>query len=474
MIQNNHDVPALDNNPFAPLAETPDQALGNEINNSNENVNNYIISSRSVCIRSSQQPTTTTANEPIKATFIVDSAAYPHMMNDHDMFTSLLPWQGDIKYVTLADGQARAPIMGVGTISLTIAKHTTTLHDVLYVPSLSDPLFSVQKHVELAGNYVHIENTQTIIAFPTFIATVPIQKEIYLQVCKQTEITTPCAKATTYKQPPPQHIPFVKMNTNAKYPIKSSPNSAGYDLFNTHDVTIAPGERMKISTGIKIQIPTHHYGRIAPSSSLAIQHHNIDVAAGVIDSDYRGEIFPVLINNGSKYITFPKHTKICQLLIVKISNLDLIEVAELNKTIRNEGGFGSTDKMFKTPSAKKTTTKIDDNTTTNPFKWTKINNSPTKVTIQLPWNDHYSKGHIQKCLNGFQFSSIDDPEIQHILPSHHIKSMTQSNKILLGHKHRINESISNTVKTYPIKRTIDTPLSHIPTSATMTIDHNNL
>jgi len=156
------------------------------------------------------------------------------------------------------------------------------------------------------------------------------------------------------------------------------------------------------------------------------------------------------------------------LLIIKISDLDLIEVAELNKTLRNEGGFGSTDNTYKILSAKKT--KIDDTTPTNIFKWTKINNSPTKITIQLPWNDYYSKGHIQKCNNGFQYSSINDPEIQHILPPHHVKSMSQSNKILLGHKHKINESISTSNKTYPIKITIDTPLSHIPTSTTMTID----
>jgi len=343
MIPNDQNIPTLSNNPFAPLAETPNEALGNELdNNNNLNVNNYKISSRSVCICSSQS-NSSQKNDSTTATFIIDSAAYPHMMNNRNMFTNILPWHGDITHVTLADGQAHAPIEGVGTISVTIENHIVTLHDVLYVPSLSDPLFSVQKHVSQPGNYVHIENAKATIAFPTFITTIPINTEIYLQVTKNKFALPPIAKATKCEYQN-NNIPFLKMSTNAKSPIKSTCNSAGYDLFNLHDIVIPPGERAKISTGIKIEIPSQHYGRIAPRSSLALQH-NIDVAAGVIDSDYRGEIFPVLINNGSKPIHFPKHSKICQLLIIKISNLDLVEVAQLNKTIRNEGGFGSTDSI---------------------------------------------------------------------------------------------------------------------------------
>jgi len=178
---NEQNVPTLSNNPFAPLAETPAEALDSEFdNNHNNNVNNYKISSRSVCICSSQ-PNESIVNNSNEATFIIDSAAYPHMMNNENMFTTILPWKGDITHVTLADGQAHAPIKGVGTISVSIGNHVATLHDVLYVPSLSDPLFSVQKHVSQPGNYVHIENTKATIAFPTFIATIPIDTEFYLK-----------------------------------------------------------------------------------------------------------------------------------------------------------------------------------------------------------------------------------------------------------------------------------------------------
>jgi len=74
------------------------------------------------------------------------------------MFTTLRKWDGETKFVTLADGKAYAHIEGMGDINIKIDGHKPiTLKNVLYVPTLSDPLFSLQQHVSTQGNYVHIE-----------------------------------------------------------------------------------------------------------------------------------------------------------------------------------------------------------------------------------------------------------------------------------------------------------------------------
>lgn len=80
-------------------------------------------------------------------------------------------------------------------------------------------------------------------------------------------------------------------------PTKATEHAAGYDLYSIEDKTIMPGEKCVISTGIALQIPEGNYGRVAPRSGLAFKHY-IDVGAGVIDSDYRGEVKVLLFNFG--------------------------------------------------------------------------------------------------------------------------------------------------------------------------------
>ena len=89
-----------------------------------------------------------------------------------------------------------------------------------------------------------------------------------------------------------------KLNEKAFIPVKGSEHAAGYDLFSIDTVVIPAHDKKLISTGIAMSIPIGNYGRVAPRSGLAAKNF-IDVGAGVIDADYRGEVKVLLFNFGS-------------------------------------------------------------------------------------------------------------------------------------------------------------------------------
>jgi dUTP pyrophosphatase len=132
------------------------------------------------------------------------------------------------------------------------------------------------------------------------------------------------------------------LNNNAKIPKKGSDNSAGYDLYSIETGVIKPRERRLIKTGLVLEIPSGYYGRIAPRSGLAFKS-GIDVMAGVIDSDYRGEIGVILFNtdNICDFI-FGVGDKIAQIIFEKHYDFDMTLFNDLNETKRGDGGFGST------------------------------------------------------------------------------------------------------------------------------------
>lgn len=138
-------------------------------------------------------------------------------------------------------------------------------------------------------------------------------------------------------------IYFEKLNDNAVLPTKSSPESAGLDLYATNSEYILPFERICINTGLKISLPSGVYGRIAPRSGLAL-YCGLDVMAGVIDPDYTGEIKVILINLSKKFYKIDKYEKIAQLICEKYISPIICETKIMKNTIRGENGFGSSDK----------------------------------------------------------------------------------------------------------------------------------
>lgn len=154
------------------------------------------------------------------------------------------------------------------------------------------------------------------------------------------------------------NLPTKLLNDNAVIPTYGSEHAAGMDLYadlrprdtdgmkfkNLHFVHILePGERKLFKTGISVNIPDFHYGRIAPRSGLAYKH-GIDVMAGVIDNDYRGEIGVILINHGDEPFTIEHGDRIAQMIITPFTHAAPEVVEDLDDTVRGSGGFGSTGK----------------------------------------------------------------------------------------------------------------------------------
>lgn len=131
------------------------------------------------------------------------------------------------------------------------------------------------------------------------------------------------------------------LNERAQVPCRQSAFAAGYDLHSAEEAVILSGGRAKISTGVAVALPPYTYGRVAPRSSLA-HTSGIDVGAGVIDEDYRGEIGVILFNHGAEPFTVKTGDRIAQLIIHVISTPEVVVVDELDWTVRGADGFGST------------------------------------------------------------------------------------------------------------------------------------
>ena len=135
-------------------------------------------------------------------------------------------------------------------------------------------------------------------------------------------------------------IPFIGPYT----PQRATDGAAGYDIRTIEDATIFPDMSHKFKTGLRLAIPPGFVGIIEPRSGLSFKH-SIENGAGVIDSDYRGEIQIHLYNHGCGTVFFRAGDRIAQLLIQKHEIPEFVHVStllELGSTDRGEEGFGHT------------------------------------------------------------------------------------------------------------------------------------
>lgn len=139
-----------------------------------------------------------------------------------------------------------------------------------------------------------------------------------------------------------------KLNENAVVPKAATGGSAGMDLYACldSDVTLRPGERALIPTGIAIALESNLYvAYIYARSGLAIKSGiTLSNCVGVVDSDYRGEVKVGLINLSDSEYTVTNGDRIAQMVIAPVITPEIAEVDELDKTERADGGFGSTGK----------------------------------------------------------------------------------------------------------------------------------
>ncbi len=132
-----------------------------------------------------------------------------------------------------------------------------------------------------------------------------------------------------------------KLSDKATLPQRGSEGSAGLDLYASQPEVILPWAGHLVKTEIAIATPAGTYGRVAPRSGLAVKHQ-IHVGAGVIDSDYTGEIKVLLINNSNTEFRVAKGDRVAQLIIEKYEHCPIQEVSDLDNTTRGQNGFGST------------------------------------------------------------------------------------------------------------------------------------
>lgn len=137
-------------------------------------------------------------------------------------------------------------------------------------------------------------------------------------------------------------IKFKMLSTTAQVPLQATPDAAGFDLYADMpgSYSLHPQGRALFSTGIACAIPRGYVGLIRPRSSLA-KHAGIDVLAGVVDADYRGEVNVILVNHGHMPYKVLPGDRIAQLVVVPCLT-EWQVVTTLNETIRGDGAFGST------------------------------------------------------------------------------------------------------------------------------------
>ena len=126
-------------------------------------------------------------------------------------------------------------------------------------------------------------------------------------------------------------------------PVYATAGSAGMDVVSAEDVTIAPGARHPVATGLALAIPLGYEIQVRPRSGLAFKHGiTVPNTPGTIDSDYRGELKVLLINHGTEDFAIARGDRVAQLVLAPVVQAAWEVVEELDATERGEGGFGST------------------------------------------------------------------------------------------------------------------------------------
>ena len=126
-------------------------------------------------------------------------------------------------------------------------------------------------------------------------------------------------------------------------PVYATDGAAGMDVVSAEDVTLPPMGRHAVATGFAIAIPDGFEVQVRPRSGLALKHGiTLPNTPGTIDSDYRGELKIILVNLGDAPFEIRRGDRIAQLVVAPVQQGRMVEVRELDETVRGAGGFGST------------------------------------------------------------------------------------------------------------------------------------
>ena len=136
---------------------------------------------------------------------------------------------------------------------------------------------------------------------------------------------------------------FRKVNPDAVLPSYAHPSDAGMDVRSVDDLTIAPGKRALVHTGLVMLLPPMYEAQVRPRSGLALKSGvTVLNTPGTIDSGYRGEVGVILANFGEADFQVKKGDKIAQIVIAPVTQPEIVEADFIDETDRGTGGFGST------------------------------------------------------------------------------------------------------------------------------------
>ena len=138
-------------------------------------------------------------------------------------------------------------------------------------------------------------------------------------------------------------VKVLRSDPAAQLPAYAHPGDAGMDVRSLEEVTLAPGARALVHTGLVLMLPPDAEAQVRPRSGLALKH-GITVlnTPGTIDAGYRGEVGVILINLGAEPFTVETGMKIAQIVVSPVAQAEIVEVASVDATDRGAGGFGST------------------------------------------------------------------------------------------------------------------------------------
>ncbi len=134
-----------------------------------------------------------------------------------------------------------------------------------------------------------------------------------------------------------------RLDPSVPMPSYAHAGDAGLDLYAREAVTLAPGERAQVPTGVAVAIPDGYVGLVWDKSGLS-QKHGLKTLGGVVDAGYRGEVLVGVVNVGTTPHTFERHHKVAQMLIQRVEAVTVLETELLPESAseRGAGGFGST------------------------------------------------------------------------------------------------------------------------------------
>ncbi|WP_244927696.1 dUTP diphosphatase [Nocardioides sp. W7] len=143
---------------------------------------------------------------------------------------------------------------------------------------------------------------------------------------------------------PDLDVQVQRLDPDLPLPSYAHPGDAGADLLTTVDVTLAPGERALVPTGVALALPEGYVALVHPRSGLAARHGlSIVNSPGTVDAGYRGEIKVLLVNHDpAEPIELRRGDRIAQLVVQRFERARFVEVSELPASVRGEGGYGST------------------------------------------------------------------------------------------------------------------------------------